>query len=222
MSYQRSFGLPRLTPVVKNLIIINVLFFLATIAFRTINVYLREELSLWYLSSENFGVWQFLTHMFMHADERHLFGNMLTLFFFGTMIERFTAWGSPRFLFFYFSCGLGGAFAQMAAQAFEVYSITGTVLPEVEVAYVMLGASGAVYGVLAAVAYLFPNKVFHLIIPPIPLKVKWLVLGLIVFDIFGGLNLISTNTGHFAHLGGALVGFLMVYYWSRRGQNFIR
>jgi len=220
------------TPVIKNLIIINALFFLATMAFQSFDIHLDRILSMFYFDAEEFGIWQIATHMFMHGSVMHIAFNMLGLYFLGTNLERI--WGSQRFLFFYLSCGLGAAFVHMAANGFDVFSAIGSLTAPAEMveqsnygsalysAYKIpvLGASGAVYGVFAAFAYLFPNTRLMLLFPPIPVKAKWLILAVVVYDLYAGLNGMKTGTAHFAHLGGALFGFLMVYYWQRKGQNF--
>jgi len=232
MSYQRASGFGGMTPVIKNLIIINALFFLATGAFKSLDIDLSRILSMFYFDSKQFGVWQIFTHMFMHGSLMHIAFNMLGLYFLGGVIEKM--WGARRFLFFYISCGLGAALIHMAANAFDVYSAVGSITASAEMvaqasypsnifsAYhiPVLGASGAVYGVFAAFAYLFPNTQLMLLIPPIPIKAKWLILGLVIYDLFAGVNGLKTGTAHFAHLGGMLFGFLMVYYWQKKGENF--
>lgn len=232
MSYQRPSGFGSITPVVKNIIIINALFFLATMAFQNLDINLKEVLSMWYFDSAKFGGWQVLTHMFMHSGIGHIFFNMLGLYFLGVILERL--WGPQRFLFFYISCGLGAALIHMAANAFDVYSMVGSVVASDEVinaarypdkifsAYMIpvLGASGAVYGVFAAFAFLFPNTQLMLLFPPIPIKAKWLILGLAIFDLYSGINGYKTGIAHFAHLGGMLFGFLIVYFWNKKGKNF--
>lgn len=232
MSYQRTSGYGNITPVVKNIIIINGLFFLATMAFNSLDIQLDRLLSMWYFDSSQFGEWQIVTHMFMHGGITHIFFNMLTLYFFGTQLERI--WGTQRFLFFYLSCGLCAALVHMGVNAYQVYSVAGSIIASPEMVNIasypstlysaykipVLGASGAVYGVFAAFAYLFPNTRIMLLIPPIPLKAKWLVLGLVIFDLYSGVNGLKTGIAHFAHLGGALFGFIMVYYWNKKGQNF--
>ena len=215
--------MPQLTPVVKNLIIINVLFFLGTIAWKgntdLILVYAdvdsildlgRNSLAAYIPTSKYFRIHQVVTSMFMHGEDlSHLLFNMLGLAFFGGTVESYL--GPRRFLNYYLLCGFG------ALLTFWLFEYTFGADPRTSV----LGASGAVYGVLAGFAFIAPNAVVQLIIPPIPLKAKYLVAGLLVIDLYGGLTRYSgSNTAHFAHIGGALTGLALLFLWRGRGRLY--
>lgn len=200
-------------PVVKNLLIINVIFFIATEFLLRDQLYIEEAanqgilgfLGLWPINSGLFQPYQVFTHMFTHAGIGHIFFNMFNLWMFGRILEN--VWGPKKFLLFYFICGLGAAAAFLAEQY-----ITGNYNYAV-------GASGAVMGVLAAFAYLFPNTELMLIFFPVPIKAKWLILIMIAFDLFGGLGRTGDGIAHWAHLGGAAVGFLLVLYWNKTNKK---
>lgn len=226
--YTRPDTLP---PIVKNLIFINVLFFLATeFLFRDIGEFgLQGVFGLWPVNHENFKPYQVFTHMFTHAGIGHIFFNMFSLWMFGRMLENI--WGPKKFLLFYLICGIGAAVAHMSVAYFQYKPI----LEALEFAkatgqteYVehlqtfqgyAVGASGAVMGVMVAFAYLFPNTELMLLFPPIPIKAKWLILIMIAFDLFGGLGQTSDGVAHWAHLGGAAMGFLLVYIWNKTNKK---
>jgi membrane associated rhomboid family serine protease len=216
-------GLPAATPVVKNLIIINVLVWLAELYFDKPSLVLDNGVpvmewygGLWSIHSGNFKIWQLVTHMFMHEAWEvtgpmtsspvfsHIFFNMFVLYIFGSILENF--WGAKRFLQFYMICGVLAGVTQLIFGG-DGYAI---------------GASGAVMGVMAGFAYLFPNTDLYLMFIPIPIKAKYVVGGLIAFDVYGT---VSTESGdsvaHWAHLGGALVGILVVIIWNKtRKRDF--
>lgn len=226
--YTRPDTLP---PIVKNLIFINVLFFLATeFLFRDIGEFgLQGVFGLWPVNHENFKPYQVFTHMFTHAGIGHIFFNMFSLWMFGRMLENI--WGPKKFLLFYLICGIGAAVAHMSVAYFQYKPI----LEALEFAkatgqteYVehlqsfagyAVGASGAVMGVLVGFAYLFPNTELMLLFPPIPIKAKWLILGLVAFDLFGGLGRTSDGIAHWAHLGGAAMGFILVFIWNKTNKK---
>ncbi|MBR0112063.1 MAG: rhomboid family intramembrane serine protease [Bacteroidales bacterium] len=216
-------NVPRVT---KNLILINVIMFFATMINEDLMI---RWFALFYPSSQYFHWWQFVTHMFMHGGFWHILFNMYTLYVFGSVLERMI--GEKKFLIFYFVCGLGAAAlhtgveflqahsylsaiaegSQAAAQSYHALKLTPTV-----------GASGAIYGVLIGYAMLFPDTRLTLIFPPVTLSAKVWVL------IFAGIELLTGVTGtvggvaHFAHLGGMLIGFLLIWYWRRQGTLFDR
>ena len=198
--------MPSITDVVKHLIIINVLVFIGTI---TLLADSRLNLALYYPGSEYFEPYQIVTHMFMHADFGHLAFNMLSLFFLGPWVERY--WGPRRFLFYYFFCGLGAALIQILSMYYVIENQGMLSLANIP----MLGASGAIYGVIIAFAVLFPNVQLMLLFPPIPIKAKYLAVILIGIDLFFGVSGQQTNIAHFAHLGGALFGFLLILFWKK-------
>jgi rhomboid family protein len=220
--------------VVKNLVIINALFFLATIVAENQQVNLIAELGLFYIDSPFFEPYQLVTHFFMHGGIFHIFFNMFALVVFGAHLERM--WGPKRFLTFYFITALGAALLHMGVMGFEIYQLTGTAFPGLEVgdpltsdglgqaADIMsiptVGASGAVYGLIAAFALLFPNTQLMLMFPPIPIKAKWLALGLAAFAVYQGWkDSEGDSVAHFAHLGGMLFGFIMVKIWQKKRSN---
>lgn len=199
-------------PVVKNLIIINAIFYLATgllvkdpIYFNGHEVGLIEILALWPINSELFKPYQVFTHMFTHASLGHIFFNMFNLWMFGRILEN--VWGPKRFLTFYFICGIAAAAVYLGQQY-----LTGGFHPAV-------GASGAVMGVMVGFAYLFPNTELMLIFFPVPIKAKWIIIFMIGVDLFSGLGSASTGIAHWAHLGGAAAGFVLVYFWNKTNKN---
>lgn len=192
----------RLTPVVRNLIMINSLIFLVQVLLPRLHI--TEYLSLWNVRTEYFKPYQLFTYMFVHSPEgfTHIFFNMLTLVFIGPILE--TYWGPKRFLMFYIVCGIGAG----------VFNVLVDLLFGAGTFGIMLGASGAIYGVLMAFGMLFPNMEIMLLIPPIPIKAKYLVF------LLGGLTFLLDRSGsvaHFAHLGGVIFAFILVRLW--RGQG---
>ena len=226
MSYGNSFQ--RTTPIVLNLIIINALVFLAQSVFGGMEQLNRvnDLFALHHYKSTEFRPYQLVTHMFMHGGIFHLLFNMLALWMFGTMIEK--VWGPKRFLVFYLVCGLGAALAQMGSYAFDFWQIDQLTLSaeNYEIYQTNLrigctvGASGAIMGVLAAFGYLFPNTKLFIMPIPFPVKAKWAILGIIALDVFGGVSRTpNDNIAHFAHVGGALIGFLIVLYWNKTNKQ---
>jgi membrane associated rhomboid family serine protease len=192
-------------PIVKNLIIINVLVFVAQTMFDS-EYSLTAKLALWPVDAPFFEPYQIATHMFTHGGFAHILFNMFGLFMFGRVLEN--VWGPKRFLFFYLACGIGAAATHLLMQYFM-----GTGAPTV-------GASGAVVGIFVAFAYLFPNTELLLFPIPVPVKAKWVALAYILIDLFGGFGqLRGDNIAHFAHLGGALTGFIIVLYWNKKNRR---
>ena len=183
-----------LSDVVKKLLIINGIMFLGA---EVLPQY-RGLLAMWHPQSDNFQPFQIVSHMFMHGNLSHLMFNMLSLFFLGPYVER--ALGAKRFVILYFVAG----FAAMAAHFLLV-------------ANPVVGASGAIYGVVFAFIIMFPDVKLMLLIPPIPIKAKFLAIGLVAYDLIMGLQGTS-GTAHFAHLGGALAGVILILVW--RKSNF--
>jgi membrane associated rhomboid family serine protease len=226
--YTRPDALP---PIVKNLIFINALFFLATeFLFRDIGDHgLQGVFGLWPVNHPNFRPYQVFTHMFTHGDLFHILFNMFALWMFGRTLENI--WGPKKFLLFYLVCGIGSAIAHMIMAYFEFqpYSEALELAKAIgQSDYVddilsqpiyAVGASGAVVGVLVGFAYLFPNTELMLLFPPIPIKAKWLILILVAFDLFGGLGKTSDGIAHWAHLGGAAMGFILVYIWNKTNKK---
>ncbi len=190
-----------LTDVVKNLIIINVIVF-----FGATSMGFARNLYLFFPMSDAFQPYQLVTHMFMHSGVGHLFFNMLSLFFLGPYVERYL--GSKKFLILYLVSGFGAVAAHLGVDYYQYMEGTLQLVP-------VVGASGAVYGVLLAFAYLFPDVKLMLMLPPIPVKAKYLALGLIAYDLYSGVMRSGTGIAHFAHLGGAVTGILLVIYWKQ-------
>lgn len=240
----------RITEAIKHLLIINILFFIAT------NIYgdqMYQWFSLWFPKNENFGLWQIVTHMFMHGGFMHIAFNMYALYAFGTPLERM--WGRNKFLFFYFSAGLGAALLHTGVNYYyfqeglnaivssgisessvmeivskgqyntEWYNIAGkSTIDNFLSAYhtPAVGASGAIYGVLVAFGMSYPNSELFLIFLPVPIKAKYFIPVLIALDLFSGITgygIFGQGIAHFAHVGGALVGFIMMWYWKKNQFN---
>lgn len=226
MAYGNSFQ--RTTPIVLNLIIINILAYLAQVAFGGNEPLSRvtDLFALHHYKSEEFRPYQIVTHMFMHGGLLHLGFNMFALWMFGSTVER--VWGPKRFLIFYLICGIGAALTQMGSYAFDFYALDQANLSaenyqQYQVLLRMnatVGASGAIMGVLAAFGYLFPNTQLFIMPIPFPVKAKWAIMGIIAIDVFGGISKVpGDNIAHFAHVGGALIGFLLVLYWNRTNKR---
>lgn len=259
-----------ITPVVKQLLIINIIFFVGSMLVPGAN----EILALHNAQSDLFRFWQILTHMFMHGNIMHIFFNMFALLSFGSSLEHF--WGGKKFLFFYISCGLGAAALQLGINYLEVQQLLAELadlnLSEETIYQIinapgsdgmyfrgeifannvnpilarvqdlpnlteeqslamyhaaatnqgtMVGASGAIYGLLVAFAFMFPNAELMLLFIPVPIKAKYFVPGLLVIDLFLGFKGNSifgsggTGVAHFAHIGGAIIGFIMMWYWRK-------
>jgi membrane associated rhomboid family serine protease len=209
-------------PIVKNLIIINVLVWVAQLIYDvdggSLTMWLTSKIALWPIDSSEFKPYQVATHMFAHSSYAfssatsysvvffHILFNMLSLFMFGRILEN--VWGAKRFLLFYLACGVGAAATHLTVQY-----ITGGYAPAV-------GASGAIMGVLVAFGYLFPNTSMYIMFIPIPIKAKWAIIGFVAIDLFGGVSPIpGDNIAHWAHLGGALTGFLIVFIWNKTNRK---
>ncbi len=213
-----------LTPVVKNLLIINVLVLLLT---TFTGDFMYRHFALFYFESELFHPYQFISHMFMHGGFWHLFFNMYTLFIFGTLLEN--VWGSKKFFLYYMVTGLGAALLHSLVQFVEVQHLqslveAGNVGAMNSIRRVFLtptvGASGAIYGLLLAYGMLFPNNVMGLIFPPVQMKAKWFVMIFGALELFLGISNSGGNVAHFAHLGGMLFGLLLVLYWKKKGRMY--
>lgn len=190
-------------PVVLNLIIVNVLVYMAT-ALLPVGKWIFGFGALYWVGNPLFHTYQFVTYMFLHANVEHIFFNMFALWMFGRTLEY--ELGSRRFLVYYMICGIGAALIQMlAAWASGEYYVQ------------LVGASGAVMGLLLAFGVMHPNAMIVLLIPPIPMKAKWFVIIYGVLELFLGWTGYGGNVAHFAHVGGMLWGFLLLHYWKRRG-----
>ncbi|QEC68587.1 rhomboid family intramembrane serine protease [Panacibacter ginsenosidivorans] len=221
-----------LPTIVKNLIIINVLVFAAEFVLPKSGVNVDDLFALHTWQSDLFKPWQFVTYMFMHStdDFSHIFFNMLALWMFGSVLEN--VWGPKRFLTFYIVCGLGAALCHMIVLYFENQQIindynTWSLAQQQYYAAALqdrlntatIGASGAVFGCLAAFGYLFPNDNLY-VMGLIPIKAKWLVIIYAGVELFSAVqNSAGDTVAHVAHLGGALAGFLMVYFWNKTNKK---
>jgi membrane associated rhomboid family serine protease len=197
----------QITDAVKHLIIINVILFLASVS---IFGEYKYSFYLFYPESPLFQPWQIITHMFMHASFNHIFFNMLMLFFIGPMMEQDL--GTKRFVGFYFMCGLGGAFLHLLSKFILIHYFNHSE----EINIPVVGASGAINGLFIGLAYLYPNLPMYLMFIPIPIKAKYLAIFFIAGDLIWGLSGYNTGIAHYAHLGGALFGLLLLWYWKRR------
>ena len=214
-------------PVIKNLVIINALVFFAQNVFaNNPSVRLEQMFALHDIHSVFFRPHQLITHMFMHGSLGHIFINMFMLWMFGSVLENL--WGSKRFLIFYVVSGLGAAFLHLGVLYFEMASLLAEVpfasLERLKEIYgtintATLGASGAVFGCMAAFGYLFPNSLLYIYFL-FPVKAKWVVLIYAGFELFAGVqNTAGDNVAHWAHLGGGLAGFLLVLYWNKTNRR---
>lgn len=269
----------RMTETVKQLLIINIIFFVGA---NFVGEIAYQLLSMHYPGNNGFRVWQPLTYMFMHApvyngqvgNLMHIAFNMFALVSFGSVLEQF--WGAKKFIFFYISCGLGALALHVGINYIQIHSLMNevsslnlsqsqwglilnsdykslfdgngqmiagqvkTILENTQCTQeqfnviseainlnngTMLGASGAIYGLLVAFAFMFPNAQLGLMFIPVPVKAKYFVPGLLVIDLFLGLKGGSifggggTGIAHFAHIGGAIVGFIMMWYWKKNSFN---
>lgn len=223
---------------IKQLIIINVIFYFGSQFIGNLGY---DILALHYYENEKFLISQFITHMFMHGSPSHILFNMFGLWMFGSPLEQM--WGRQKFLFFYISCGLGAALLQMLVyysqiqNLYQVIELNNLSLTDPQLILnfmserdysnaitafnsVMVGASGAIYGVLVAFAFSFPNSKLMLLFLPFPIKAKFFVPLLILIDLFFGISSFSVGPiAHFAHVGGAIIGLIMVLYWRRNQFN---
>ena len=221
---RRGGFLSSLPPVTKNLIIINVIVFLASLLNEN---FMIGTFALFYPTSPYFHWWQVVTHMFMHGGFWHIFFNMYTLLIFGCVVERIL--GSKKFLFFYFICGLGAVALHLGVEYLQMQSyMQGAALGNAtaiqNIALIKntptVGASGAIYGVLMGYAMLFPESRMTLLFPPVTLSAKWMVVIFAAIELFTGVTGLSAGIAHFAHLGGMLIGWLMILSWRKRGVLF--
>ena len=277
MSDLRPSSFDRFPMVVKNILIINGLMYLATMVLQnTFNIDLSNYLGLFFFTSEYFKPHQIISHMFMHGSLMHIFSNMFALWMFGSILEN--AWGPKRFLIFYLICGLGGAITHMAFTAYQIHLVQGEInlffesvtidnfkmlleghrgllydsdyinqantllntwsqnpsdstmilqakilaqkLTSMEANIPVVGASGAVFGVLLAFGMLFPNTYLYLMFPPIPIKAKYFVIFYGAFELYAGISGTQEGVAHFAHLGGMLFGFILIKFWNKTRKDF--
>lgn len=232
-------------PVVKNLLIINGIFFLAKLVLGS-QFNMDDIFGAHYFDSPKFKIWQPITYMFMHGNFMHLFFNMFGLYMFGSVLEQ--KWGAKRFINFYLITGLGALALQWVVQGIELYQITGALVNNGNLGLDMLsegkynpslytegkastlysiyfgtmvGASGAVFGIMTAFGMLFPNVEMMLMFIPFPVKAKYFIPIYIVIELFLGVAKIEGDSvAHFAHLGGALIGFILVKLWRDKDRFY--
>jgi membrane associated rhomboid family serine protease len=239
MNYQKQGFLSNIPPVVKTILIINVVLFLLSNIITVINIYLP----IYSFKSELFRPYQFITHMFMHGSFAHLFFNMFTLYMFGRVLEQF--WDSKRFFIYYFVTGFGAALLHLLIIQIQANNLIAQMNPE-QVDIVLregsnvwlsgknyantmmgqlnsllntptVGASGAIYGLLLAFGVLFPNVELFIMFIPIPIKAKYLVIFFVISEfLLGFMNRPGDNVAHFAHLGGMLFGLIFIYFWKKK------
>lgn len=196
----------RIPPVVKNLLIINAIFFLAAALIPAMNRLLGTYFALFQLEHPLFHPYQFVTYMFLHASLSHLFFNMFALWMFGQVFEYEV--GSRRFFIYYMVCGIGAALIQML-----VATLTG------DQYFSMVGASGAVMGLLLAFGVMHPNEPLFIFFIPVPIKAKWVVIGYAVIELLEGMHQ-GSQIAHFAHIGGMLWGLIILLYWKKKGTIY--
>lgn len=246
-------------PVIKNLLLLNIVVFIAIVVMESRGIYLRNVLSAYPINSPFFQPYQVVSHMFVHADIGHLFFNMLALVIFGSILER--VWGAKRFFFFYFASGVGAFLIYQSISMFQIYQATEFLASQgydpnalfyemknsvsiysneyqfnlttdqtlnVSINHLRdyfdsgsQGASGAIFGIAAAFAILFPNTQLQLLFPPIPIRAKYLIGAYFAIELYLSFHKMQgDNVAHLAHVGGAIVGAIIVLIWRRTGKNF--
>ncbi len=248
MNQYRSSFLDSIPPVVKNLIIINLLIWLASITLpKMAGVDINYWLGLHYWEASDFYPFQLISYMFLHGSFEHIFFNMFGLFMFGRILEY--AWGSKRFLIYYMVTGIGAGIvqeitwtidlhsvskeiAELAASGLQqgvnvgdriIYSVDELFKWKREVLFnkfLTVGASGSIFGLLLAFGMLFPNQPIYIMFIPIPIKAKYFVIGYAIIELFLGVgNFQFDNVAHFAHLGGMIFGYFLIKKWKRGNSS---
>ena len=222
----------RIPPITKNLLIINLIAFLATKVLLLHGFDLSDIGGLHFFMANDFHLYQLITYLFLHANFIHILSHMFGLWMFGCVIEN--VWGPKKFLFYYITCGIGAGLLQEIAQLGQFYMTIHAQDPTVTFgeifaigqqlswqlnAWTTIGASGAVYAVILAFGMTFPNERLVIIPFPFPIKAKWFVLGYVAIEFFSALGTSGDGVAHTAHLGGMLFGFLMIRYWNRHPNS---
>lgn len=221
-------GFSFLPVVVKNLLIINAIMFLADVVLARFGIDLSNILGLHFFMASDFHVHQLFTYMFMHGNFSHLFFNMFALWMFGNTLENI--WGPKRFLLFYILCGIGAGLIQEGVQyivyarelsQYQNVNMGGAIIPMGQYLNYLttVGASGAIYGLLLAFGMMFPNSMIYLYFF-MPIKAKWFVIGYAVIELLNGLGASGDHVAHFAHLGGMLVGLIIILIWKKKGRLY--
>ncbi len=224
--------MPNIPTVTKNLLIINVLAFLAMLVLKQVaGIDLNDICGLHFFMASNFQIYQLVTYMFMHGGWEHIILNMFMLWMFGAVVEH--VWGAKKFLFYYIFCGIGAGIMQEIAQFFWVYYVlNGQQALAISESFAVMqhisaeldglttvGASGAIYALLLAFGMLFPEQKMFIIPIPIPIKAKWMIIGSIAVELFSALATPGDNVAHLAHLGGMVFGFFLIRYWQKHPGN---
>lgn len=216
-------------PVTKNIIIINVIVFMATLVATNYGIDLSAYLGLHFFLAKDFNVVQLVTYMFMHGGFTHIFFNMFAVWMFGRILEQ--TWGPKKFLSFYIICGIGAGLVQEAVQyIYYLTVLSGYAGVNIGASVVSMGAylnmmttvgaSGAVYGILLAFGMTYPNDKMFIFPLPFPIKAKWFVVGYVVIELWSAIsNNPGDNVAHFAHLGGMLFGLILILYWKHKNKN---
>lgn len=216
-------------PVVKNLLIINVLAYVAKIVLLRYGIDFDDLLGLHFFKATDFRLYQFITYLFVHGSFTHLFFNMFAVWMFGRLMEG--VMGSQRFLLFYMVCGIGAGLMQEGVQTIEFYmqglntydsvNLSGAIVSMNAYLnhWTTIGASGAVYGVLLSFGMTFPEERMFVFPIPFPIKAKWFVIGYAVIELLSAMGNRGDGVAHMAHLGGMLFGFLLIMYWRRHDND---
>lgn len=221
-----------LPPITKNLLLINIVVYLATSILEMRGFDLTSIGGLHFFLASDFQVYQLFTYMFLHANFWHVFSNMFGLWMFGVVIEN--VWGSKKFLFYYISTGVGAGVVQEIVQfanyyftglaAYNTVSMGGSIIPMDAYLnmWTTIGASGAIYAILLAFGMSFPNERIFIFPIPIPIKAKWFVAFYVALELFLAHSSAGDGVAHYAHLGGMLFGYLMIRYWNRHPDSSFR
>ncbi len=221
--------LSSIPPVTKNLIIINILFWIASITLPKVGINLVDWLGLHFPGAKDFRPYQIISYMFMHDTRSfgHVFFNMFAVYMFGRVLEN--VWGAKRFLIYYMVTGIGAGLIQELTWLYDIYSfasahgytVMGVIQNDPTLNHMItIGASGSVFGVLLAFGMIFPNVPLYIMFIPVPVKAKYFVIGYGLIELVMGVaNFSGDSVAHFAHLGGMLFGFFMVRYWKKKDAD---
>jgi len=214
-------------PVVRNLLIVNfAMYALSFVLRKTQGIDLDHFLGMFYYQSSNFKPHQFITFLFMHDPHNilHIAFNMYGLWMFGKILE--SHWGSKRFFTYYMLCGIGSGITQQLAWYYTLHhdsELLGLSADQFQLVFnniSAIGASGAIFGLLLAFGMIFPNVPLYIMFIPVPIKAKWLVIGYGLYELFGGIsNSAGDNVAHYAHIGGLITGFIIMFIW-KKGRIF--
>ena len=216
----------QIPPITKNLLIINVLAYLAAVVMKGSGIDFNEIFGLHFFMADNFHLYQLVTYMFMHGGVTHLFFNMFALWMFGCVIEQ--TWGSRRFLWYILACGVGAGlfqeaaqFVQYAVEGLAAFNVGGMIIPTSEYLnmWVTVGFSGAVYGILLGFGMTYPEERIFIFPLPVPIKGKWFVMLYAAIELFSALSTSSDGVAHIAHLGGMAVGYIIIRHWRQQYER---